>query len=72
MNKQAVLRGGRTPEHCLKLERWQGLPHINKVKQCKKHQDRYEKFNFHKIRLDVNVNNIFKAETGNHDKSNVT
>ena len=23
-----------SPEHCLKLERWQGPPHINKVKQC--------------------------------------
>ena len=23
----------RSPEHCLKLERWQGLPRINKVKQ---------------------------------------
>ena len=23
----------RSPEHCLRLERWQGLPHINKVKQ---------------------------------------
>ena len=23
----------RTPEHCLKLERWQGPPNINKVKQ---------------------------------------
>ena len=23
----------RSPEHCLKLERWQGPPHINKVKQ---------------------------------------
>ena len=21
------------PEHCLKLERWQGPPHINKVKR---------------------------------------
>ena len=21
------------PEHCLKLERWQGLPHVNTVKQ---------------------------------------
>ena len=21
------------PEHCLKLERWQGPPHINKMKQ---------------------------------------
>ena len=23
----------RSPEHCLKLERWQGLQHINKVKE---------------------------------------
>ena len=23
----------KSPEHCLKLERWQGPPHINKVKQ---------------------------------------
>ena len=23
-----------SPEHCLKLERWQGPPHINKVQQC--------------------------------------
>ena len=22
-----------SPEHCLKLERWQGPPHVNKVKQ---------------------------------------
>ena len=23
----------KVPEHCLKLERWQGLPHLDKVKQ---------------------------------------
>ena len=23
-----------SPKHCLKLGRWQVLPHINKVKQC--------------------------------------
>ena len=23
----------KVPEHCLKVERWQGPPHINKVKQ---------------------------------------
>ena len=31
-----LLRGEpffRSPEKCLKLERWQGLPHINIVKQ---------------------------------------
>ena len=32
LNKQAVLRRKQGPEHCLKLERWQGPPHINKVK----------------------------------------
>ena len=31
LNKQEK----RSPEHCLKLERWQGPPHINKVKQYK-------------------------------------
>ena len=25
----------KVPEHCLTLERWQGPPHINKVKQYK-------------------------------------
>ena len=24
----------KVPEHCLKLERWQGPPHVNKVRQC--------------------------------------
>ena len=24
----------KVPEHCLKLERWQGPPHVNKVKRC--------------------------------------
>ena len=34
MNKQAVLgEKMKSPEHRLKLERWQGLPHINKAKQ---------------------------------------
>ena len=34
LNEQAVLRGKqKVPEHCLKLERWQGPPHVNKVKQ---------------------------------------
>ena len=23
----------KSPEHCLKLERWQGPPHVNNVKQ---------------------------------------
>ena len=33
LNKQFVSqRKIRTPEHCLKLERWQGPPNINKVK----------------------------------------
>lgn len=31
MNKHAVLRA-RSPEHCLKLEWWQGPSHVNKVK----------------------------------------
>lgn len=31
--KHAVLRGGkRSTEHCLNLERLQGLPNINKVR----------------------------------------
>ena len=33
VNKQAVLRKNKVPEHSLKLERWQSLPHVNKVKQ---------------------------------------
>ena len=33
-NEHATLRGKiRSPEHCLKLERWQGPPHINKAEQ---------------------------------------
>ena len=33
LNKQAIAEESTIPEHCLKLERWQGPPHINKVKQ---------------------------------------
>ena len=32
--KQLVSEDNMVPEHCLMLERWQGPPHINKVKQC--------------------------------------
>lgn len=33
LHKQAVLRGKRISlEHCLMLERWQGPPHVNKLK----------------------------------------
>ena len=31
MNKQAVLKGKQGPQNT--VERWQGPPHINKVKQ---------------------------------------
>ena len=33
MNQQAVPRGKWGPQNTLKLERWQGPPHFNKVKQ---------------------------------------
>ena len=29
LNKQEI----RSPEHCMKIERWQGPPHVNKIKQ---------------------------------------
>ena len=32
MNK-LLSEENKVPEHCLKQERWQGPPHINKVKQ---------------------------------------
>ena len=32
-NKKFSQRKIRSPEHCVKLERWQGPPHINKVEQ---------------------------------------
>ena len=25
----------KVPEHCLKIEKWQGPPHVNRVKQYK-------------------------------------
>ena len=34
--EQAILREKiRSPEHCLKLENWQGPPNINKVEQSR-------------------------------------
>ena len=33
MNKLFSEKKIRPPEHCVKIERWQGPPHINKAKQ---------------------------------------
>ena len=36
LDRQAVLRGKiRSPDHCVKLERWQGPPNINSRKLCR-------------------------------------
>ena len=36
LNKKSISqREIRSPEHCLRLERWQGPPHINKVRHMK-------------------------------------
>ena len=49
------LRRNKDPQHCLKLERWQGPPHVNQVKQ-------YETLSSFKVSLLIQFFQPWKQE----------